>query len=65
MASFAALTGQQLPAGAAQDSQNTLDVWLGKSKQGRKYLLEESYTLALRDKRWKYIALRRRPRLTG
>ncbi|SFO84637.1 Arylsulfatase A [Chitinophaga sp. YR627] len=56
MASFAALTGQQLPAGAAPDSRNALDVWLGKSVQGRKYLLEESYTLALRDKRWKYIA---------
>lgn len=56
MASFAALTGQQLPADAAPDSHNALDVWLGKSVQGRKYLLEESYTLALRDKRWKYIA---------
>lgn len=33
-----------------------LDAWLGKSKQGRKFLLEESYTLSLRRDTWKYIA---------
>lgn len=56
LASLAALTGQQLPAGAAQDSRNELDAWLGRSKQGREYLLEESYTLSLRRNTWKYIA---------
>ncbi|PWV45392.1 sulfatase-like hydrolase/transferase [Chitinophaga sp. S165] len=56
MASLAALTGQKLSAGAAPDSQNALDVWLGRSKQGRKYLFEESYTFSIRDARWKYIA---------
>jgi arylsulfatase A-like enzyme len=55
LASLAALTGMRLPAGAAQDSHNMLDVWLGRSGQGRKYLLEESYTLSLRKDTWKYI----------
>ncbi|GEP94240.1 sulfatase family protein [Chitinophaga cymbidii] len=53
MASLAALTGQKT---AAPDSRNALDVLLGKSKQGREYLLEESYTLSLRKGEWKYIA---------
>lgn len=54
LASFAALTGQKLPAGT--DSQNALDVWLGRSAKGRKFLLEEAYTMAYRKDRWKYIA---------
>ncbi|MCF6402912.1 sulfatase-like hydrolase/transferase [Chitinophaga filiformis] len=61
LASLAALTGQQLPAGAGQDSRNALDVWLGRSKQGRTYLLEESYTLSLRRHMWKYIAPQENP----
>jgi arylsulfatase A-like enzyme len=56
LASLAALTGQRLPAGAARDSHNMLDAWLGKSKQGRTFMLEESYTLSLRKDTWKYIA---------
>jgi len=61
LASLATLTGRPLPAGAAQDSHNELDVWLGKSKQGRQYLLEESYTLSLRKGTWKYIAPQEQP----
>ncbi|SDG13301.1 sulfatase-like hydrolase/transferase [Chitinophaga filiformis] len=61
LASLAALTGRQLPAGAAQDSRNELDVWLGRLKQGRQYLLEESYTLSLRKGTWKYIAPQEQP----
>jgi arylsulfatase A len=61
LASLAALTGQQLPAGAAQDSHNALDAWLGNAKQGRKYLLEESYTLSIRKDGWKYIAPQEKP----
>jgi len=61
LASLAALTGRELPSGAAQDSYNALDVWLGRSKQGRKYLLEESYTLSLRKDAWKYIAPQQKP----
>jgi arylsulfatase A-like enzyme len=61
LASLAALTGRQLPSGAAQDSHNALDVWLGRSTQGRKYLLEESYTLSFRKDTWKYIAPQEKP----
>jgi Arylsulfatase A and related enzymes len=61
LASLAALTGRQVPPGAAQDSRNALDVWLGRSKQGREYLLEESYTLSFRKGNWKYIAPQQKP----
>ena len=33
-ASFAAMTGVTLPDGAAPDSENLLDAWLGKSENG-------------------------------
>jgi arylsulfatase A len=54
-ASFAKLTGQQLTDIDAPDSFDQLDVWLGKSAQGRKIMLEESFTLAVRVGDWKYI----------
>lgn len=37
------------------DSQNQMDVWLGKSTNGRESLLEEAFTLAYRNGKWKYI----------
>lgn len=37
------------------DSQNHLQAWLGKSDTGRKIMVEEAFTLALRDNQWKYI----------
>jgi arylsulfatase A len=55
-ASLAQLTQQQLAANAAPDSFDMLDALLGNSSQGRKVMLEESGTLALRDNNWKYIA---------
>lgn len=54
-ASLAALTGQKLNSKAAPDSFNFLQTWLGKSSKGREVMLEEAFTLALRDKDWKYI----------
>jgi len=60
LASLAALTGQTLPD-AVLDSRNALDVWLGRSGSNRAYLLEESYTLALRKGDWKYIAPQQMP----
>jgi arylsulfatase A-like enzyme len=33
-----------------------LDTWLGHSEKGRNTMLEESFTLAVRDGNWKYIA---------
>jgi arylsulfatase A-like enzyme len=54
LASLAALTGQSL-AGEKVDSQNYLDAWLGKSDHGREVMIEEAFTLALRENQWKYI----------
>ncbi len=54
-ASFANLTGQKLNANAAPDSYNMLPALLGKSMTGRQTMLEESFTLALRNGSWKYI----------
>ncbi len=54
-ASFAQLIGQNLVPGEAMDSQNLLPALLGSSKNGSNLLLEEGYTLALRDGNWKYI----------
>lgn len=54
-ASFAALTGQQLEATDAPDSQNVLDALLGKSPSGRKSLVEQAATLSIIKGNWKYI----------
>ncbi|MCV6605551.1 MAG: sulfatase-like hydrolase/transferase, partial [Porticoccaceae bacterium] len=55
-ASMAKLVGVELEEGEARDSQAILDTLLGKSEQGRDYLLEESVgTLGLRAGQWKYI----------
>jgi arylsulfatase A-like enzyme len=54
-ASLAALLNQQLSNNEAIDSENLLTAFLGKDTKGRKYLLEESYTYALRMDNWKYI----------
>jgi len=57
IASFAKLTGQQLPANAAPDSKEFLNVLLGKSRKGRTSLVEQGLTgLAIIDGDWKYIA---------
>lgn len=42
LASFAALTGQEVPKAQAPDSENHLDVLLGARKTGREYLVEQS-----------------------
>jgi arylsulfatase A-like enzyme len=60
-ASLAKLTGQELQGDAAPDSFDMLSAWLGKSTMGRSTMLEEAYTLALRDGDWKYIAPQTRP----
>lgn len=54
-ASFAKLTGQPLHPNDAPDSYDVLSALLGKSTTGRKAMLEESFTLALRNGSWKYI----------
>jgi arylsulfatase A-like enzyme len=60
-ASLAKLTGQELKGDEAPDSFDMLSAWLGKSTKGRSTMLEEAYTLALRDGDWKYIAPQTRP----
>lgn len=55
IASFAAMFGQEIPAGQAIDSRNTLPALLGEDPQGLPYMVEEAATLALREGPWKFI----------
>jgi len=57
MASFAALVGQSLPAGAGPDSRNHLNDLLGKSTAGRDWIIEQSSSskLSIIKGDWKYI----------
>lgn len=55
IASFAHLTGVELPQGAAKDSQNYIDLLLGNSTKGRDYVIESAYTLSVSNGEWKYI----------
>ncbi len=54
-ASFARLSGYDSPGKIPEDSEDMLDVILGRSYKGRDILLEEAGTFALRIGRWKYI----------
>lgn len=60
-ASFAKMIGHELQPGEAPDSYNMLDALLGKTQTGRKEMLEESYTMGLRDGYWKYIEPQSKP----
>lgn len=55
LASFSALAGQTVPAGAGPDSKNVLPALLGESKEGRDHLVEHANGLALRVGTWKLI----------
>lgn len=61
-ASFAHLTGAQLPNGAAKDSKNQIDVLLGNSMAGRDYVIESAGSLSVSDGEWKYVAPSNGPR---
>jgi len=54
--SLAALTDTQLADGEAIDSENVLAALLDAKSSARTEMLEESFTLSLRDGDWKYIA---------
>ena len=56
-ASLASLVGAGLPKGAAPDSFNFLDTWLGKNQSDRPWVIEQAsnHTLSVRTKDWKYI----------
>lgn len=54
-ATVASWLGIGLAANAAIDSENQGAAWLGSDPVGRKQLVEESFTLSLRQGNWKYI----------
>lgn len=55
-ASLAKLVGEKTnAANAAPDSKDLLQVLLGKSKEGRETMLEESFAMSIRSGDWKYI----------
>lgn len=56
-ASFAKLIGVKIENKAtAIDSYDMLDVLMGKNTKGREQMLEEAFTMSLREGNWKYIA---------
>jgi len=55
LASFAALTGQDVPANAAPDSLNMLPALLGEDRKGRESLVEHAGSLGMRKGEWKMI----------
>ena len=54
-----------LPEGMPNDSENTIDVLLGKSNKGREYLVEQGFTdnLAIIQGDWKYIEPKEGPKM--
>ena len=59
-ASMAALVGEDIPQGAAGDSQNQLPALLDKDKKGREYIIESAGNLAISTGEWKYISPRKK-----
>ena len=57
LAGSAALIETQVPLGAAMDSRNSLDTWLGRNHDDREFVVEmaANRTLSLQSGRWKYI----------
>lgn len=56
LASFAAMLKGKVPVNEATDSENLLDVMLGKSMKGRKIMVKEGLrTLSITREEWKYI----------
>ncbi|MGQ7947284.1 sulfatase family protein [Flavobacterium sp. WC2509] len=56
-ASFAKLMGMKIQnKETAVDSFDMLDVLMGKSNKGRKFMLEEAFAMSIREDGWKYIA---------
>ena len=56
-ASFREMLGATVPKGAAPDSKNYLDAWLGQDGEGREYVITQANnrTLGVRTRQWKYI----------
>jgi arylsulfatase A-like enzyme len=60
---FAALTGQSLPADGAPDSFNVLPALLGESRNGRQYVIEHADALSILEGDWKLISPGKGPAL--
>lgn len=60
-ATLASLTGTQLPAGTAPDSQDALATWTGRSKASRPFALSlaAGHNVTIRTDRWKLIPARK------
>lgn len=54
-ATLAAFAEINLEENEAPDSQNLHDVFLGKDKKGRKWLVEDAYSRSITKGNWKYI----------
>jgi arylsulfatase A len=61
LSSFAQMLRQQIPIGDAIDSQDLWDTFLGKSKEGRSYLVEHAGSLGIIKANWKFIEPSDRP----
>ena len=59
------MTGVTLPDGAAPDSENLLDAWLGKSEKGKEYFVTQNIQnfLGITDGEWKFIPRNNAPAL--
>ena len=57
LATLAQIAGTEIPEGAAADSRNQLDTWLGKNKKSCPFAIKMStnHTLVVRADKWKYI----------
>lgn len=57
VASMAQLVGAQLPLGAAPDSRDQLETWLGRSDEPAPFVAEmaQDHTVSVRTSQWKYI----------
>ena len=56
LSSLAALTGAEIPQGQASDSRNMLELMMGKSDQGRDYLVQQGASIkSIRCGDWKYF----------
>lgn len=54
--SLAAVVGGTVPDGAARDSRDYSSALLGRDPEGREWVVEQGYALAVRTGEWKYIA---------
>lgn len=54
--SLAAIIGGTVPDGAARDSRDHSSALLGIDPEGREWVVEQGYALAVRTGEWKYIA---------